>query len=79
MSSTTINLELPAKLYADLQTLAKEEQVDVVEVLSRMVVLARQSQAPTRAFQRIMEHAADLGISDLAEHHDHYLYGIEKE
>jgi len=79
MSSTTINLELPAKLYADLQTLAKEEQVDVVEVLSRMVVLARQSQAPTRAFQRIMERAADLGISDLAEHHDHYLYGIEKE
>lgn len=23
--------------------------------------------------------AKDLGVQDLAEHHDHYLYGVEKE
>lgn len=29
-------------------------------------------------FERILARATDLGISDLAEQHDHYLYGVEK-
>jgi len=31
-----------------------------------------------RVLQRISSRAQDLGISDLAEQHDHYLYGTEK-
>ncbi len=31
-----------------------------------------------RALQRILARAQDLGVSDLAEQHDHYLYGTEK-
>lgn len=30
------------------------------------------------AFARILALATDLGVSDLAEQHDHYLYGLEK-
>lgn len=33
---------------------------------------------PSRAFRRILERATDLGVSDLAEQHNHYLYGTEK-
>jgi hypothetical protein len=35
-------------------------------------------QSPARAFQRILDRATDLGVTDLAEQHDHYLYGVEK-
>ena len=31
-----------------------------------------------RVLQRISARAQDLGVSDLAEQHDHYLYGTEK-
>jgi len=31
-----------------------------------------------RVLQRILARATDLGISDLAAQHDHYLYGTEK-
>jgi len=37
------------------------------------------SKPPTRAFHRILERATDLGITDLSEQHDHYLYGVEKQ
>ena len=30
-----------------------------------------------RALQRILARAKDLGVSDFAEQHDHYLYGTE--
>ena len=30
-------------------------------------------------FQKISARAKDLGISDLANQHDHYLYGTEKQ
>ena len=33
----------------------------------------------SHAFQRILGRATDLGVSDLAEQHDHYLYGTEKQ
>lgn len=38
----TVTLELPAELYADLQALATEDQVDVVEMLTRWARLAHQ-------------------------------------
>jgi hypothetical protein len=34
---------------------------------------------PVSAFERILARATDLGVSDLAEQHDHYLYGAEKQ
>ncbi|MEJ2736737.1 MAG: hypothetical protein P8189_24765 [Anaerolineae bacterium] len=82
MASETVILQLPASLYADLETLATEEQAEPVEVIARLVETARQQRqvkSPTLAFRRILERASDLGISDLAEQHDHYLYGLEKK
>jgi len=79
---TTKTIELPTGLYDDLQELAADEQVELVEIIARLVAEAEQrrasSKAPTRAFQRILERATDLGVTDLSEQHDHYLYGVEK-
>ena len=83
MTVGTVTVKLPKDLYARLDTLAKQERTDVVELLDRLAASAAASRAQvepsTAAFQRILDRAADLGISDLAEHHDHYLYGTEKQ
>lgn len=41
-TATTMTLELPAELYNDLQSLATEEQVDLVDMLAHWTTLARQ-------------------------------------
>ena len=83
METGTVTLELPARLYTDLQSLAAEQQMDLVEVLTHLITMATQHsarpQSPTRAFQRILDRATDLGVTDLAEQHDHYLYGTDKQ
>jgi len=82
MPTDTVTLKLPRPLYARLETLAQEEQTDMLALLSRLVALATKSSPSarphTRAFQRILDRATDLGVNDLAEQHDHYLYGTEK-
>lgn len=82
MASETVTLQLPASLYADLESLASDEQAELADVIARLVETARrqrQTEPHSHAFRRILERATDLGITDLAEHHDHYLYGIDKE
>jgi len=81
MTSQTVIIQIPASLYADLESLATDEQAEPVEVIARLVETARQQrrvEAPTRAFRRILERATDLGIPDLSEQHDHYLYGVDR-
>jgi hypothetical protein len=82
MTSDTVTIELPRPLYLRLETLAQEEQTDLMALLSRLAVLAAKprtrTRPSTRAFQRILDRATDLGVTDLAEQHDHYLYGVEK-
>lgn len=37
-----------------------------------------EKEIPNHAFKQILKRAMDLGISDLAMQHDHYLYGTDK-
>ncbi len=86
MDTEVVTLHLPVNLYVELQALATDEQEDLVDVITRLVAIAREfspkpelePQPPTPAFQNILDHAIDLGITDLAEQHDHYLYRVEK-
>ena len=82
METATVTVKLPTQLYTRLQARARKEQTDMVALLDRLVDVteaAPATQQPmTQAFQRILDRAADLGVSDLAEQHDHYLYGVEK-
>ena len=77
-------IQLPLWLYNDLKVLAAAEQADnLVDVIAKLVAQAREQHSqpvlsPTPAFQRILERATNLGVTDLAEQHDHYLYGVEK-
>lgn len=76
MSSKNVVLELPASVYADLESLAEQEQTEPSEMVARLVQAARyerQAEPTTRAFRKILERATDLGITDLSEQHDHYL------
>jgi hypothetical protein len=53
----------------------------VVEVLRRLIAQAREREQPSTsggALDRILARATDLGVEDLAEHHDYYLYSVEK-
>ena len=83
MDAAVVTIELPNKLYADLQSLTQQAQAQSpVDMIVRLVTQARQPAgivyAATPAFQRILDRAADLGIDDLSEQHDHYLYGTAK-
>ena len=82
MDTATVTVKLPTQLYTRLQARARKEQTDVVELLDRLVdttdTAPATQQPTTQAFQRILARATDLGVPDLAEQHDHYLYGVEK-
>ena len=84
-------IEPPVSVYDDLKRLAADEQSDPVRVLVRLVTDARQQQSLRReapgerseqrtgnVLQGLLTLATDLGVDDLAEQHDHYLYGTEK-
>ena len=83
MTVGTVTVKLTRDLHARLGTLAKQERTDVVELLGRLAAAATVSRAEgepsTLAFQRILARATDPGVSDLAEQHDHCLYGTEKQ
>lgn len=40
MNAQVVSVELPAKLYAELQSLAAEEQTDLVELITRLLTTA---------------------------------------
>ena len=71
-------------LYAtyDGQVLMPEGKVDLLpnqRYLIRIEVMSVQrSKKKKNILQKLSERAKDLGISDLAKQHDHYLYGTEK-
>lgn len=83
MTVGTVTVKLPKDLYTRLDTLAKQERTDLVELLNRLATSVAtpraQVEPSTTAFQRILGRATDLGVNDLAEQHDHYLYGTEKQ
>ncbi len=55
MDIRTVTLELPDQLYADLQSLAAENRVGLVEMLTRWVTLARQRRAWLRGWEELGE------------------------
>ena len=83
MTVGTVTVKLPKDLYTRLDTLAKQERIDVVALLNRLAASATAPQAEaepsTTAFQHILDRATNLGVNDRAEQHDHYLYGTEKQ
>lgn len=80
MATETVTLELPADVYDKLQKLAATQQQDEATLLARLVTTAYEQNQPASipAFQTILENATDLGVADLADHHDQYLYELDR-
>ena len=84
MNEPMQTIQLPLWLYNELQMLAEEKAANSLdEVIARLVEQAREngelSEPPFSIFQRILDRATDLGVSDLSERHDYYLYGVEED
>jgi hypothetical protein len=85
MNEPMQTIQLPLWLYNDLQALAQEKQAESVEeVIAQLVEQAQENgtssdETPTPIFQRILARATDMGIPDLSERHDHYLYGMDED
>ena len=82
METDTVTIELPASLVIRLQAMATKKRIDVVELLNRLLgavaAVETDLEPTTAAFRHILARSVDLGVSDLAEQHDHYVYGTEK-
>ena len=78
LSAEQISHELPLTL-AQVYTAIAYYLLHTAEIKSFLQTKkATVQQATTLAFQRMLAMATDLGVTDLAEQHDHYLYGIDK-
>ncbi len=55
MSAQKVTIQLPARLYAELQSLAAEEQADPIEVIDRLVMAASQYRAWLRDLTALRE------------------------
>ena len=55
VNARVVNIQLPARLYAELQSLAAEEQTDPVEVIDRLVTAASHYRAWLRDLTALRE------------------------
>ena len=68
----------------DGEVLRPQEPLDLEPNARYRVTIEGEAARPSkptrpRALGRILARARDLGIPDLAEQHDHYLYGLPKQ
>jgi len=78
LSAEQISHELPLTLAQVHTAIAYYllHQGEIKTLLQTKKALA--SRATTAAFQQMLAMATDLGVTDLAEQHDHYLYGVDR-
>jgi len=67
MTSNTIDLR---SLHQAVDRLGPEQLEQLQAFLSHL------EPSGVLSIYRIQEHAVDAGVDDLAENHDHYLYGV---
>ena len=83
MSAAFETIRIPKQLYVRLRRRADHEKVEPVNLIERLLTQALlEEQLDTIAqteliapIYKLHEYAEDLGIADLAENIDHYLYG----
>jgi hypothetical protein len=61
MDKSPVTIQLPASLYAELQTLAADEQTDPVEVIRRLVATANQRRAWRRDLTALRDQIREEG------------------
>jgi hypothetical protein len=61
MDTPVVTVRLPASLYAELESLATEEQIDPVEMIGRLVTVASQHRAWRRDLTALREEIRQAG------------------
>lgn len=75
MTTKTI---LKEQIYSIIESLSVEHLIKLLQFLKEL--LPADSQPATIApIYQLHHQAIDTGIPDLAENHDHYLYGVAKQ
>jgi hypothetical protein len=81
MMNHTLTLALPEEVFQPLQVRARAQRLEPGEWVQRALiqVLAETADDPAKdpAFG-LSDIAVETGITDLAEYHDHYLYGTPR-
>jgi hypothetical protein len=75
MNTPNRAIELPKDLYDRLQAAAKAEKVDPITLIENLLQI---KETPIAPLYRVYEQAIDMGVTDLAQNLDHYLYDLEK-
>lgn len=83
MATSSHTIQLSTQTYTRLLAAAKEQQTDVEVLIKRWLgsleSAEKQADKPNETFAYLASIAEDLGVDDLSENHDHYLYGVDKE
>ena len=87
MSLAFETIQIPKHLYLRLRRLAEQEQTEPVDLIARWLehALAQKDEdveaesEPVAPIYHLHEYAEDLGVTDLAQNIDHYLYGHDKQ
>ena len=88
MSVAFETIQIPKQLYARLWRLAEQEHTEPVRLIERWLDRAIEQTKggeidseieDIAPIYRLHEYAEDLGVTDLAQNIDHYLYGHEKK
>lgn len=61
MSTQVVTIQLPAHLYAEIESMAAEEQIDPIEVIDRLVTTASQQKAWLRDLNALREQICQDG------------------
>lgn len=69
---------LARKLKREIETLPVEVLQEVEDFIKVVMVKKGKKMETSNVFDIILNSATDVGITDWARNHDHYLYGIEK-
>jgi len=67
------SLSIKTQIHQAIDRLGPDQLTQLWEYLTRL------TQEPVAPLYRIHEQAVSTGVKDLADQHDHYLYGQEKQ
>ena len=79
MTAATHTIQLSATTYKQLIAAAQQQHLEIETLIKKFLdTLNPEPPQSEHRFAYLLEAAEDLGVADLAENHDHYLYGTKK-
>lgn len=85
MTTRNRTLRLPEDLYDRLKAAANAKNVDPIQFIENLLEADKENkqslideESEIAPLYRLHELAIDMGITDLAQNLDHYLYGLDK-